>query len=507
MPRSTSRHPEEAAHQQPGGKQQHERERDLSHHESPAQAAAPEAGRDAAAPLLEAAHEVATGAVQRRQQAEEERREQRHREAEGQHRPVERDLDLVSDPLARQHLEQRTQQAPGDQAAGRPAGERQDRALHQELPHDPAAARPERRADRHLALARRCPREQHVRDVDAGDHQQQRHRTEERVEHAAEAAYHPVDHGDHRDAEPLRVVRRVLARAALGDHRELGRGLLDADAGPQVRLEPAPRRGRVGRGAALDRLRHPRVGDVPGEARRHHADHGVAGVVQHDATADHREVSTEVPLPGRVTQHGDRRRTRERVRAAEGPAEQRLDAQELEDVGRRPGDAHRLGPFRLAQHHALGGRSDDGVERAALLLEVHELVGKQLPAVEPFRAVHVAHHHVHHPARARIGEGIEQDVVEHAVHHRDRADAEAERQHRHRREATVARKLAQAIANVLPQRVQDSGAVHEVDNDPKGLSLRRSPGRASRRRRPSPSSRGPAGSGCPRRSGTRSRSG
>ena len=54
---------------------------------------------------------------------------------------------------------------------GRSAGERQQRALGDELPDEPRAPGAERRPDGHLGLARGRPREQQVRDVDAGDQQ------------------------------------------------------------------------------------------------------------------------------------------------------------------------------------------------------------------------------------------------------------------------------------------------------------------------------------------------
>ena len=104
-------------------------------------------------------------------------------EREEEHRQVERDLRFVRDRVRRH--ERRESPAGRRRRAAVPSdagGEREDQALGQQLPHQPPAARAERRADGHLALARRRPRQQQVRDVRARDQQQQPDRAEQHPE-------------------------------------------------------------------------------------------------------------------------------------------------------------------------------------------------------------------------------------------------------------------------------------------------------------------------------------
>ena len=53
--------------------------------------------------------------------------------------------------------------------------------------------------------------------------------------------------------------------------------------------------------------------------------------------------------------------------------------------------------------------------------------------------------------------------MDHAVHHGHGPDAKAQREDRDGREATIAGQLPDAVAQVLPQRVENAGAVHGVD--------------------------------------------
>jgi hypothetical protein len=113
---------------------------------------------------------------------------------EEQDRPVERDLDFVRDSLARQELEQRWSRPQAIAHPATPPASASSalstsswRTMRARLA--PSAAR--------IVISRsrtEARRQQHVRDVDAGDQQQQPDGAEERVEHAAEAAHHPVDH-------------------------------------------------------------------------------------------------------------------------------------------------------------------------------------------------------------------------------------------------------------------------------------------------------------------------
>ena len=67
--------------------------------------------------------------------------------------------------------------------AGRGRQRREQQALGEQLPHQPRAAAAERRAHRELALARRRPHEQQVRDVRARNQHHEAHRAHERQDH------------------------------------------------------------------------------------------------------------------------------------------------------------------------------------------------------------------------------------------------------------------------------------------------------------------------------------
>ena len=114
-------------------------------------------------------------------------------------------------------------------AAARPrpisaAGDRQQRALGQQLAHEPAAPGAERRAHRELAAAPQHARQHQVRDVRAGDqqhaadgaqqHEQRRPRAQRQL--VAEA------HRRRGEARALRVGIRVVGREAGGDRGQVG---------------------------------------------------------------------------------------------------------------------------------------------------------------------------------------------------------------------------------------------------------------------------------------------
>ena len=137
-------------------------------------------------------------------------------------------------------------------------------------------------------LARRGARQQHVGDVAARDQQQQADCAEERVEHAAEAADHPVDDGDDLDARTAAGTRRGYSRARRAAiDVELGGGLLrwsrqaagtPGTSGARLLSDRVP----------VERSGNPQVADVPLEARRHDADdrHAAAQLRKSGATDD-----------------------------------------------------------------------------------------------------------------------------------------------------------------------------------------------------------------------------
>ena len=112
----------------------------------------------------------------------------RQREGENQHGPVQRDLRLVRDRSRRNQRENSRQTGIGEQHADGTRGEREDQALGEELPYQSPSAGAQRGTDRHLALTRRRLRQQQVRHVRAGDHEQERDRAEQNPDVPGDAA-------------------------------------------------------------------------------------------------------------------------------------------------------------------------------------------------------------------------------------------------------------------------------------------------------------------------------
>ena len=90
--------------------------------------------------------------------------------------------------------------------AQRAADQRQQHIFGQQLPHDAAAGRAHRRADRDLAFSRGGPHEQQVRDVRAGDEQHEGDGANQHEQRRPDVADHPF-------------LQQLHAEAALGAER------------------------------------------------------------------------------------------------------------------------------------------------------------------------------------------------------------------------------------------------------------------------------------------------
>ena len=173
---------------------------------------------------------------------------------------------------------------------------RDEQALGQELRHEPPPARADRRAHRDLSRARRRPREQEARDVDAGDEEEQPHRAQQdeqrRPEEPDDLAVQLDDAG-----APAVVGPHVLAPEPRGERVELALRLLHRAA----RREPPHRLHEVRRAAVLREIPHQPVPDI-GVARkvkagRHDARHLIVVVVHANELADDRGVALEPRAP------------------------------------------------------------------------------------------------------------------------------------------------------------------------------------------------------------------
>ena len=262
----------EAADHQAGANRQDQRERDLGDDQQPLHAAVA-AARDAAPAVLQGLDQRRARGAQRRHQAEHHAADRRHGEREEEHRHVHAHFVETRNAL-RRHRQQRLGAPRRQQQADEPRHDREHDALGDELRDDAAAAGAERAADGDLALARRRPREQEVRDIRGRNQQQESDRAEQHVQDLADVAD---------DARPAAAPRRSSSLPAPGYCRlrpaatvsRFARSSAIADAGLQARQagrveRPAPRR-RVHRQRPPDvDVAHAGSGSRPASRRRRH---------------------------------------------------------------------------------------------------------------------------------------------------------------------------------------------------------------------------------------------
>jgi len=183
------------------------------------------------------------------------------------------------------------------------------------------------------------------------------------------------------------------------------------------------------------------------ERRRHHADDGVGLGVQLDALADHAGRAPIVPLPERLAEDGDAIGAWCPFFRREHPADERAGAQHREQVCRGPHARH---VERLA---AAGERVPQLPERChrrhrtRLLLPVEERERRdQIGA-----AVRILFPQHHQARRVLVGELVQQDGLDHAEDGGVGADAEHQREDRHRRERRLPSQRAKGVADIADQ--------------------------------------------------------
>ena len=201
---------------------------------------------------------------------------------------------------------------------------------------------------RELLPAAVDPGEQEVRQVDAGDRQDARHRSRQDEEGRPEASPQRIVERRDPGAERAAVVDRLLE--LLADDAQVGLRLVGRDA----RLEAPDAEERVAppRRLRRNRKRRDQVNLVAGREDRveveglpHHADDRHGGVVQRQRAADDRRVAVEAALPERVAEDGDRRAVEPALLGGEVAPERQRHAEHVEEVVRH---ADRPQPGRIA---------------------------------------------------------------------------------------------------------------------------------------------------------------
>ena len=414
---------------------------------------------------LDRRDETGTGGLERRNQAEEERRQHRETEGEEQDPGIQAEVEPRGQVGGLQAGEQRA--GPGGQQQPDPRRDQgQHQALHEELADELPPPGPQRQAHGGLAPPAVGARQQHVSQVGAGD--QQDHGDHGRQQDARLDVASPlvgIDLGaeQRQQDEPLALVLlRVIAGEDLGQEADLGLALLhrhpileapdDAEDGRPALVEEgghAPSQGEL-----VHHAGHPEVAGIDparaGEAAGSHADHHELPAVELDRTAEDPPVAPEPPLPEVVAQHDHGVAVGgEVLLGQEGAAELRPDPEQIEIVA---GDHLAVDQLGVAPHgEAEDGRGVDGEAGKAPGLpgQVGEVrmgdvlqVGAPLRRAEdPDQALRLAHR-----------ERLQEDRLHHREDRRVGADGERQREHRAQGEAGPQSQAAEAVPKIPEQR-------------------------------------------------------
>ena len=246
----------------------------------------------------------------------------------------------------------------------------------------------------------------------------------------------------------------LLQAAQEGAH--LGLRLLQGDPRPQAGLDlkVADRPRALGPPAPE---RHPGLADVRVlEARRHDADHPVRLAAGDHLAADDAGIAPEAALPEAVAEEDHRRSARPVLHGREAAPEDRSDPEERKQVGRDGVDLDLLRPLGTRQRHApaaaVGGHP---LEDGALVLQVH--VVQVRPGAVVALDERMLRREGDDPLRLHVGEGPEEEAVEHAEDGDVDPDPERHGEHGNGREPRALEEQPESEAEILAQRVQGTG--------------------------------------------------
>ncbi len=406
----------EAPHQESGPHQQRQRQGHFEDHDGVAQAAAAQPTARAFAAVPQRLAQVAARRLQRRHEAEDERRADGGGEREQEHGAVQADDGLRGNRARRDGSHQPLEAGPGEDSAQGRSSQGEQQALDEERAHQAPAARPQRGADGQLLLAGGAPGEQQVAHVGAADEEQQPHRSQHDEECRPELTHDLLRQGLDLDGEALRVVLRVDLRQPAGHDVEVDLGLAHRDPGLQV-AEQVPVAGERARRRIERRggpARDPQLGIAPRKSRRHDADQRACDSVEHEAPAEHPGVAAEAVDPGLVPHHEDGRCGRLVVGGQQHPTQQGGHAEELEGTRGDQQPLETLGPLPGGVEHVVVRAGDHAIEDAALRHVVEVLGADVEGAPAGLRLLGVVDHDRHEPLRVRVGKRLHQHVLDHA---------------------------------------------------------------------------------------------
>jgi hypothetical protein len=319
--------------------------------------------------------------------------------------------------------------------------------------------RAERRAQRELALAADQTRDREVRDVGADEQQHERRGGQQREQRRTRAFRQLVLHRQRTDLEAgcRRIRLGVRGCHALRDHRQIAPRALDADAWPQPadsRHHPHRSVFRHHRRRSERARRYRHVDVVVFRILRHgrqHADDGVLLVIHLKHAADDVRIAAERVLPVRVAEDQHRRRVLPIIVGAKRAAQERRDADHIEEVVRDDPRLHARCADAVEEVESHLVIFDERIERRRLLPVIGNLLRGQPHFVVAGQRLPLTH--VDQPIAARVRQRAKQHGVDDAEDGGVRADAERQRQQDQDRVGRVLAETARRVAQVLPERV------------------------------------------------------
>ena len=369
----------------------------------------------------------------------------------------------------------------------------QDQALDEALPEEARPPGAQRDPQRDLRTARRRPRGEQPRDIDAGDQQQDPDAPEEREERRPDLPHAVRLEPDRVVAAPGAPVLGELPRDSRRDCVDLEPRLLERHIG----LHSAHDAQKLLAARALGHLgpeRHPRLevvghrgvrGQQQLERGGHHPDDRRRLPVEEDAPPDDGRIAAVPPLPQGIAQEDARGRVPPLVVARERAAEGSFGAQHREEIRRHESDPQLLRLAFARQRRAVRPDRAEAGEELRPLPQIRELRTRQGRA----RVAGLGHvgPHERQPGGFAVRKRRQQHRVDHAEDRGAGADPEAQCQHRREREAGRLPEAAPRIADVAQRRLDpdpDPGVPRRFLDRIHAAHL--DPGRAPRRRRIQP---------------------
>jgi hypothetical protein len=431
----------EASQEQERARHEHERQPDLRDEQHGARGSAVGCCRSAAA-ACQRRRDVRTRGLPGRHHAEDQRGEARRGHGEREHVRVHRDVGH-----ARQGL--RTEPANGlerelsEHHAERSAGDCQHETFGQELHGDARAAGAERTADRDLPLAHGTAHEQQVRDVHAADQHDEADGTEEREQRRPDVADDLILQR-HDVRRFVGVGVRILRGQPAGHRLDLLVRMREVHTVGQP-SDDAEKVGaaRCTRGIDREGLPEVRRPRRKVEVRRHDAEDGRGHAVDGDRSADDRGIAAESRPPELRADH-DHRCARPLVFSRERRADERVDAERLEQIRRRRDPRDAIRSVGSHERRARDRERREPAERMRLLAPVEEIRRRDGEHA-------VFRHdltHAHQSIRLRVRQRVQQHAVDDAEHGSAGADAERDRQDRDEREARRRNELSYRVSHV-----------------------------------------------------------